>query len=62
MENVELNPFLINKKQMVEATETMTDIYMSAHDRALKVTGDELKADKIATNVLTGLVKSNLEE
>lgn len=58
MEQVNVNPFLVQRNQMIEAIETTVDMYLSAYDYALKKENDTERADKIATNVVYTLMKA----
>lgn len=60
MEQVNVNPFLVQRNQMIEGIETTVDMYLSAYDYALKKVNDTERADKIATNVVYTFMKAGL--
>lgn len=61
MEQLQVNPFLVQRKQMVESTETMTDMFITAYEHAKETQTDE-EARGVATGVLVAILKSSVEE
>ena len=59
MEKVEVNPFLVQKNQMTEAVETLTDSYIVAYNKAFVESKNSEFSHEVAKNVVTAMMQAN---
>jgi DNA-binding protein YbaB len=59
MEKVEINPFLVQKNQMIEAVETFTDSYIVAYNKAFAESKNSEFSHEAAKNMVTAIMQAN---